>query len=60
MDKRDSLIMRFFDKWKKKQIGKLGKKLMKDNPQLEKDMEKIAKSLDNIGDTIKKGKNPFK
>ena len=52
--------MRFFDKWKKKQRGKLGKKLMKDNPQLEKDMEKIAKSLDNIGDTIKKGKNPFK
>ena len=42
--------MRFFDKWKKKQMGKLGKKLMKDNPQLEKDMEKFSELTDKSKD----------
>ena len=59
MDKRDSLIMRFFDKWKKKQMGKLGKKLMKDNPQLEKSMKKMDDALDDALKMIKRGEAPY-
>lgn len=52
--------MKIFDKWRSKKLGKTAKKMMKDNPQLEKDMKAIAKSFDSIADEIKKGKNPFK
>lgn len=60
MNANDSLIMKIFDKWRSKKLGKTAKKMMKDNPQLEKDMKAIAKSFDSIADEIKKGKNPFK
>lgn len=56
----ESLVMKLFDKWKNKQLGKTAKKMMKDNPQLEKDMKTIAKTMDSITNQIKKGKNPFK
>ena len=38
----ESLVMKLFDKWKNKQLGKTAKKMMKDNPQLEKDMKTIS------------------
>ena len=60
MTGRDSLIIKLFDKWRSKQLGKTPKKMMKDNPQLEKDMKTIANTMDSITNQIKKGKNPFK
>ena len=49
-------LMKFYEKWKNKQLSKMGKELLKKNPQLEKDL----KDLDNIGkriaDKVKKNK----
>ena len=50
-----SFIMKLFDKWKNKQLSKAGKELMKNNPQLKKDMEKLDKTLSDIGKRAKKG-----
>ena len=50
-----SFIMKLFDKWKNKQLSKAGKELMKNNPQLKKDMEKLDKTLSDIAKRAKNG-----
>ena len=41
MAKRDSLIFKFFEKWKEKRLNKFAKKRLKDNPELEASLKKL-------------------
>ena len=57
---KTSLLFRLFDKWKKKTTNKVAKKLLKQNPQLEKDLKKldtewgkVLKKLDSQPDLTK-------
>ncbi len=36
-----SMLDKFFDKWKKKRLSKFAKQVLKDNPDLEKELEKL-------------------
>ena len=48
---KTSLLFRLFDKWKKKKTNQVAKKLLKQNPQLEKDLKKLD---DEWGKVLKK------
>ena len=39
MAKRDGMLFKFFEKWKEKRLNRFAKKVLKDNPQLEKDLK---------------------
>tara|TARA_R100000030_G_C3157138_1_gene99742 strand:- start:288 stop:473 length:186 start_codon:yes stop_codon:yes gene_type:complete len=49
-------LMKFYEKWKNKQLSKTAKELLKDNPQLEKDLKKIDAIGKDIVDLYRKGK----
>jgi len=44
MSKRDGMIFKFFEKWKEKRLNKFAKKVLKDNP----DLEKTLRDIDNM------------
>ena len=48
-------LMKFYEKWKNKQLSKMGKELLKKNPQLEKDLKKIDVIGKDMADLVKKG-----
>lgn len=57
---KTSLLFRLFDKWKKRTTSKVAKKLLKQNPQLEKGLKqldaewgKVLKKLDSQPDLTK-------
>ena len=52
-------IFKFFEKWKQKRLNKLAKKMLKDNPGLEKSMKKMDDALDDALKMIKKGEAPY-
>jgi len=52
MASQDSMLFRFFEKWKQRRLNKLAKKTLKDNPELEKSLKQLdaiwQKTIDNI------------
>ena len=55
MASREGMLFKFFEKWKQKRLNKLAKKMLKDNPELEKSMKKMDDALDDALKLIKKG-----
>ena len=57
MASQDSMLFRFFEKWKQRRLNKLAKKTLKDNPELEKSLKQLdaiwQKTIDNIEKTKK-------
>jgi len=49
-------LMKFYEKWKNKQLSKAAKELLKDNPQLEKDLKKVDDISKKMVDKFRKGK----
>ena len=41
-----NIIWKFLEKWKQRKLGKLAKSLIKDNPQLEKDLRDLDNKTD--------------
>ena len=37
MASKEGMVFKFFEKWKQKRLNKFAKKMLKDNPGLEKD-----------------------
>ena len=48
MASKESMLFKFFEKWKQKRLNKFAKKMIKDNPQLEKDLQKMADTAKDI------------
>jgi len=48
MASRDSMIFKFFEKWKQKKLNKLAKNMLKSNPQLEKDLKALDASFADL------------
>ena len=59
MGSREGMLFKFFEKWKQKRLNKLAKKMLKDNPELEKSMKKMDDALDDALKLIKKGEAPY-
>ena len=59
MTSREGMLFKFFEKWKQKRLNKLAKKMLKDNPELEKSMKKMDDALDDALKMIKKGEAPY-
>ena len=59
MASREGMIFKFFEKWKKNRLNKLGKDLIKNNPQLEKDLKALDDTMKRAADKIKKGYSPL-
>jgi len=53
---KENLIFKFFEKWKKRSLNKLGKEMLKDNPSLEKNLKAMDAEYDNIIKKLKKVK----
>ena len=45
MASKEGMLFKFFEKWKQKRLNKLAKKVLKDNPSLQKDLEKLDKVM---------------
>ena len=56
MSKRDGMIFKFFEKWKEKRLNKFGKNLLKNDPQLEKNLKAMDTEYDKIIKRLKKVK----
>tara|TARA_A100001201_G_scaffold140220_1_gene133084 strand:- start:2117 stop:2290 length:174 start_codon:yes stop_codon:yes gene_type:complete len=56
MASKEGMIFKFFEKWKQKRLNSFAKKMLKDNPQLEKDLRK----LDDIAKQMIKDMNKAK
>ena len=48
-------LMKFYEKWKKKQLSKAAKKLLDDNPELEKNFKKLDSIAKKMAADTKKG-----
>lgn len=59
MASREGMLFKFFEKWKQKRLNNLAKKVLKDNPSLEKDLKKLDKVMDDALEKIKKGEAPY-
>ena len=57
MASRESMLFKFFEKWKEKRLSKFAKKILKDNPKLEKDLEKLDSIAKDAIAQLKKGKS---
>ena len=57
MASREGMIFKFFEKWKKNRLNKFAKKALKDNPKLEKDLEKLDSIAKDAIAQLKKGKS---
>ena len=55
MASKESMLFKFFEKWKQKRLNKFAKKMIKDNPQLEKDLQKMADTAKDILNRIEAG-----
>jgi len=57
MASRESMIFKFFEKWKQNRLNKFAKKMLKDNPRLEKDLKKLDDIAKDAIAQLKKGKS---
>jgi len=56
MASKESMLFKFFEKWKQKRLNKFAKKTLKDNPGLEKHLRALDAEMDKIKVTLDKGK----
>ena len=54
MAKRDSMLFKFFEKWKEKRLNKFAKQALKDNPELETALRNIDKMHQKAIEKLKK------
>jgi hypothetical protein len=54
MAKRDSMLFKFFEKWKEKRLNKFAKQALKDNPDLETALRNIDKMHQKAIEKLKK------
>ena len=54
MAKRDSMLFKFFEKWKEKRLNKFAKQALKDNPDLETALRNIDKIHQKAIEKLKK------
>ena len=59
MASKEGMLFKFFEKWKNNRLNKLGKKMLKDNPQLEKDLKKMDDAAKDALAQIKRGESPL-
>jgi|TARA_R110000796_G_scaffold80178_1_gene177510 hypothetical protein len=57
MASREGMLFKFFEKWKEKRLNKFAKNMLKDNPQLEKDLKKLDSIAKGAIDKLKKGQS---
>ena len=48
MADKENLIFKFFEKWKKRSLNKLGKDMLKNNPSLEKNLRAMDASFEKF------------
>jgi len=53
MASKEGMFFKFFEKWKKNRLNSFAKKMLKDNPGIEKHLKKIDQLAQQIGDDIK-------
>ena len=56
MASKESMLFKFFEKWKQKRLNKFAKKALKDNPELEKHLRALDAEMDKIKVTLDKSK----
>jgi len=54
MADKEGMLFNFFEKWKQNRLNKFAKNMLKDNPQLEKDLKKLDSIADDILKDLKK------
>ena len=57
MADKENLIFKFFEKWKKRSLNKLGKEMLKDNPSLEKNLKAMDASFEKFEKELQKRKD---
>ncbi len=55
MASKEGMIFKFFEKWKQRRLNKFATKMLKDNPQLEKDLKKMDDTAKDILKRIEAG-----
>lgn len=56
MASQDSMLFKFFEKWKQRRLNKLAKKTLKDNPGLEQALRDLDKEAQKVVDLLDKRK----
>ena len=56
MASKDSMLFKFFEKWKQKRLNKFAKKTLRDNPALEKALKDLDKEAQKVVDLLDKRK----
>ena len=56
MASKESMLFKFFEKWKQKRLNKFAKKTLKDNPGLEKALKDLDKEAQKVVDLLDKRK----
>ena len=59
MASKEGMFFNFFEKWKENRLNSFAKKMLKDNPELEKNIKKMDKILDDTLEKMKKGEAPY-
>ena len=54
MASKESMLFKFFEKWKQKRLNKFAKQALKDNPDLEKALKDIDKMHQKAIEKLKK------
>ena len=57
MADKENLIFKFFEKWKKRSLNKLGKDMLKNNPSLEKNLRAMDASFEKFEKELQKRKD---
>tara|TARA_Y100000004_G_scaffold95811_1_gene107278 strand:+ start:546 stop:719 length:174 start_codon:yes stop_codon:yes gene_type:complete len=56
MASREGMIFKFFEKWKQNRLNSFAKKMLKDNPKLEKNLKELDKMADDMLKQMRKAK----
>ena len=57
MASKEGMIFKFFEKWKQNRLNSFAKKMLKDNPRLEKDLKKLDSIAKDAIAQLKKGQS---
>ena len=57
MADKENLIFKFYEKWKKRSLNKLGKDMLKNNPSLEKNLRAMDASFEKFEKELQKRKD---
>jgi len=56
MASREGMVFKFFEKWKQRRLNKFAKKMLKDNPGLDKALKDLDKEAQKVVDLLDKRK----